>query len=131
MHPYHAITEYIKVTKEFRDKNKTSKLFLSYVQPHKPVGNSTTARWVIEMLGMAGIDKNIFRAHSKRSASSSKALKKGANIKDILKMGNWSNTSVWQRFYNKDFSSAERYQQILLQDETALNEDLAGVPQRL
>jgi len=113
--PYQALTEYIKVTKVFREKQQTSKLFLSYVEPHKPVGKDTTARWVKEMLKIVGIDINIFQAHSKRSASSSKAYKKGANLKDILKMGNWSNASVWQKFYNKEFSSAEKYQNILLQ----------------
>lgn len=67
------------------------------------------------MLKTAGIDTEVFQAHSKRSASSSKAYVKGASIKEILKMGNWSNVSVWQKFYKKDLSSAEEYQNILLQ----------------
>ena len=89
-------------------------MFVSFAAPHNTVGKDTTARWVKEMLTRAGIDPKIFQAHSKRSASTSKALVKGANINDILKMGNWSNESVWQRFYHKDFSPAERYQSIIL-----------------
>jgi len=108
--PYEALSTYINVTKEIRKTHNSSKIFLSYVKPYKPVGKDTTARWVKEMLTISGIDSNIFQPHSKRSASTSKALSKGVNISDILKMGNWSNESVWQKVY-KDLSSAERYQQ--------------------
>jgi len=67
------------------------------------------------MLTIAGINVDIFQPHSKRSASTSKAFQKGATINDILKMGNWSNESVWQTFYHKEFSTAERYQKLLLE----------------
>ena len=112
--PYEALENYIKSTAEDRVKQNTTKLFLSYVSPHKPVGKDTTARWVKETLSRAGIDSAIFRPHSKRSASTSKAFSKGASLKDILQMGNWSNESVWQRFYHNEFSTAERYQNTIL-----------------
>lgn len=78
--PYEALSTYINVTKEIRKTHNSSKIFLSYVKPHKPVGKDTTARWVKEMLKISGIDSNIFQPHSKRSASTSKALCKGVNI---------------------------------------------------
>lgn len=45
-------------------------------------------------------------AHSKliRSASTSKTLSAGLSISDILKRGNWSSQSAWQKFYNKDLA---------------------------
>jgi hypothetical protein len=67
------------------------------------------------MLIKARVDANVFQPHSKRSASTSKAFAKGVSINDILKMGNWSSKSVWQRFYHKEFSTAEIYQNLLLE----------------
>jgi len=52
--------------------------------------------------------------NSKRTASISKAFSKGANINDILKMKNWSNKYVWQKYYHKEFSAVEKYQDTLL-----------------
>jgi len=66
------------------------------------------------MLETAGVNTEKFKAHSKRAASTSEALRKGVSIEDILKMGNWSNKSVWQKHYKKDLSTAERYQEKLL-----------------
>ena len=126
--PYDTICTYIEKTNEQRQKQKTSKLFLSYVNPHKPVGKDTTARWVREMLSRSGINPNIFKPHSKRSASTSKAFSKGASLNEVLKMGNWSNESVWQRFYHREFSTAEKYQKLILKDK-ALNKDLAYATQ--
>ena len=80
-----------------RKENSTSDLFFSYVKPHKPVGKDTLARWVREALEKAGIDGNICKPHSERAASTSKAYAKGDSLQDILKMGNWSNKSIWQK----------------------------------
>ena len=126
--PYNTLEEYLRRTENFRKQSETSKLFLSHVKPHKPVGKDTIARWVKEALERAGIDVKVFKPHSKRAASTSKAFVKGANLQDIMKMGNWSNSSTWQTFYHKDFSPTERYQTLLLEGQ-AVNKDLACVPQ--
>ena len=97
-----------------KEAQDTGKVFLSFVNPHKPISKDTTSRWTREMLKMSGIDTEKFKAHSKRAASTSEALRKGVSIDDILKMGNWSNKSVWQKYYKKDLSAAERYQEKLL-----------------
>jgi len=112
--PVNALDTYITRTQEFRERHKTSKVFLSYVSPNKPVSKDTTAGWVSKMLAIAGIDTEKFKPHSKRAASSSKASKRGVPISDILSMGNWSNESVWQKHYNKNFSVAEKYQKRIL-----------------
>ena len=63
------------------------------------VSTSTISRWLKEMLRMAGI--NNFTAHSTRAASTS-----AAKSKDILKAGNWSRESTFNRFYNKTITPA-------------------------
>ena len=46
----------------------TLNLLISYQQPHKPVTTDTNgnARWLKTFLDKAGIDTNIFHAHSTR-----------------------------------------------------------------
>jgi len=82
--PKDTLDEYINRTKALREKQGTSKLFLSFVSLHKPVLKDTTARWVGNMLNLAGIDTENFKPHSKRAASKAS---KGASLEDILSMG--------------------------------------------
>ena len=50
----------------------------------------------------SGVDTSNIKAHSTRSASTSKAGLQGASIEEILKRGSWSNKSTWQKLYTKN-----------------------------
>jgi len=91
------LNEYIKRTKPFRT---SSKLFLSFVRPHAPVAKNTISRWIKLTLGKAGIDTNIFKAHSTRAASTS-AVRRDVDVSIILKSAGWSRASTFAKFYNK------------------------------
>ena len=91
------VTVYIEKTKEFRKDEKS--LFLSWATK-RPVVKQTIARWLVQVLKSAGIDTTIFKAHSFRGAGLSHAYQKGASIQEIVKAGNWSNVSTFNRFYN-------------------------------
>ena len=54
------------------------------------------------VLKIAEIDTSLYKAHSCRSGSTSKAKVLGISFKDILKRGQWSGASTWQRHYNKE-----------------------------
>ena len=54
------------------------------------------------MLKLAGVDVNIFKGHSTRTASASKATVSGLSLCEILERASWSSASPWQRFYKKD-----------------------------
>ena len=69
------------------------------MKPHKPVSSATIARWLREVLRLAGIDVSIFSAHSVRGASTSAAAGAGVTTNDILKAADWSSDSVFRRFY--------------------------------
>ena len=71
-----------------QEKNQ-SQLFISYHPPYKQVSKETLSRWVRSVLAQAGIDISVFKAHSTRSASVSKAAK-FAPISSILNQGGWS-----------------------------------------
>ena len=51
------------------------------------------------------MDANLFTAHSTRGASTSKAKVKDSSLEDILRRGNWSNKSTWQKHYHKFISN--------------------------
>ena len=70
-------------------------------KPHKPISPSTIARWLKTILSKAGVDTEIFKAHSVQSASTSAAAMAGITTEDILKAADWSSETVFQKFYHK------------------------------
>ncbi|KAG1050236.1 hypothetical protein G6F43_007472 [Rhizopus delemar] len=62
----------------------------------------TTANWIKRDLKQAGIDSTKFKAHHLRSASSTKAVTKGASIWSIKMHANWSlNNDTFEKYYFK------------------------------
>ena len=116
----HNLDLYLKRSEKWRDNGQKNQLLLSFVNPHKEVVKSTISGWIKFVLSQVGIDTNIFKAHSTRSASTSKVGSKvhstgGLSIQDILDRGNWSNSSTWQTFYNKTIiKTSKNYEEILL-----------------
>ena len=81
--PVVTLEEYISKTRSLR--KECSQLFISFIRPHGPVTSSTIARWLKEVLRNAGIDTEIFKAHSVRGASTSMAARLGVTVETILK----------------------------------------------
>ena len=98
--PLKFITNYINYTSCIR-LEKHKRFFLSYVEPYKPVGSTTIARWVCDILTKSGIETKTFSAHSTRSASTSKARTKNLSLVEISKAAGWSNSRTFAKFYNK------------------------------
>ena len=84
-------------------KPKPTQLFLSWVTK-KPVSKPTIARWLKQVLQLAGIQN--YGSHSYRGAGLSKAFDRGISIKDIIQAGDWSNSRTFRRFYYKPTTSA-------------------------
>ena len=104
-----CLDDYLNRTSALRKAPAQEQLLLATIQPHGPVVRSTISGWIVNHLRLAGIDTNTFKAHSTRSASSSKAKVGGASIQDILSRGAWSTkSSTWQRFYHKEIISPEQ-----------------------
>jgi len=110
-----CINDYIKHTQIWRkcdDNIDRSWLLLSLVKPHHSVTPSTVARWLKETIKKSGIS-DLFKAHSTRSASSSKAKRVGLSTKDIVEQAKWTNESTFMKFYSKPLDSIG-YQQAVL-----------------
>ena len=66
------------------------------------------------MLGAAGIDTNVFKAHSTRGACTSKANKFGLSVDQIMKKASWKSATTFQRFYNKPIQGEDLFTQTVL-----------------
>ena len=96
--PVKTLKQYEVLTAPLRPSTTTN-LFIALVKPHKAVSSATIARWLREVLKLAGIDVSIFSGHSVRGASVSAAAGAGITTNDILKAADWSSDSVFRRFY--------------------------------
>ena len=113
--PMACIDQYIALTESWRVNGQPSAFFLCHKKPHKPASKSTLARWIKDSLLLADVDTNVFKAHSLRGASSSKALLKGLTVKEVVDHGRWSLESTWQKYYHKYVDSAsKKYQDSIL-----------------
>ena len=99
--PVHTLKAYEERTASFREGQGSSALFLTTIKPHSPAASSTIARWLKSLLGKAGIDTAIFKAHSVRGAAATAAHNAGITTGDILNAADWSTQSVFQKFYYK------------------------------
>jgi len=114
-----CLNHYLQATQSWRLEPNQNQLLLSFVSPHRAVVKSTIAGWIKNVLIASGVDTNVFKPHSTRSASTSKVNSKisgsGLSLKDILKRENWSNENTWQKFYNKTIKTTEtKFENILL-----------------
>ena len=63
---------------------------------------------------MSGIDVKLFKPHSIRAASTSKAFQKGVPLDHILSTAGWSSASTFAKFYNKPITDSDSYANSLL-----------------
>ena len=102
--PMHTLLFYLEQTSHLRvDRN----VFISYVT-FKSVTTSTIARWLKTVLSLAGIDTTVFKAHSYRSASTSKAASRGGcSLRKILETANWTSDKNFKKFYQRNSVNSE------------------------
>ena len=93
------ITQYLKFRLE---KSAYEGFFITTVPPYKQCSKDTIARWIKDILSLAGINSGIYQAHSLQSASTSSASYKGVNLSTILKSANWTRNSTFKKYYKKE-----------------------------
>ena len=92
-----------------------SPLLLRFQRPYKEGFSSTISAWIKNILKLAKVENDIFKARTIFSASISNAKLKGLSFVNILKRGLWPRKSTWHGFYNKDIiCPKENFQNTLL-----------------
>ena len=104
--PVACIKEYLHFRAGLVDE-KCTQFFIKHSKPHHPISKDTLARLVKEVMVCAGIDATIFKPHSTRGASTSKAFHLGIPLSDILKQGQWSNAKTFFDFYCREIEKED------------------------
>lgn len=105
--PVQCLQEYLRRTHDQRPDGAGSQpLFLSTNRPFTPVSPTSIGRWLKDILHEAGVNTEVFKPHSTRSASSSTAKRCGVSVKDILDAADWSRESTFNRFYYRESHSS-------------------------
>ena len=91
--PVTNITQYLKF---WLEKYADQGFFITTVPEYKQISKDTIARWIKETLSLAGINSNIYQAHSPHSASTSSASYKEVKVSTLLKSANWT---ILKKYY--------------------------------
>jgi site-specific recombinase XerD len=95
-----CLLEYFERTNSFRNSDQSKDLLLrTIIKPHKGVTVNTVANWIKDVMSLAGIDTTIFKAHSTRSATTSKAIRSGISIDNVLMVADWKHAGTFVKFY--------------------------------
>ena len=96
------------------------------------MSSSSIARWLKQGLEVAGIDTSIFKGHSTRGASSSKAASAGVAVSDILQAADWSTEGTFQRFYHRQSSDKSAFGKAVLTGKASnLHVDIETEPSEM
>ena len=105
-----CVRDYIVRTREWRVSDAHHQLLLGTVKPHGPVVTCTVAHWLVRIMELAGVDVATYKAHSTRSAATSKAKVMGLSIAEIMQRANWKCAGTFRRFYDRsDSSQSDRF----------------------
>lgn len=95
-----ALRSYLNRTKPFRKQE--DRLFLSVRKDHTFVTKDTIAKWVRNVMTLAGIDVTVFKALSVRGATTSKMYSLHLPVKSIMAKACWKSEKTFQTFYRKE-----------------------------
>ena len=110
----HCLKSYISRTQSKRDNSNDGSLLIMIRKPFRPVSPQTISHWIRDIMNLAGIDTSVFKAHSTRAASSSKASNQGVPLEEILLMADWSGQSTFLKFYSKPLAPESSYSRAVL-----------------
>ncbi len=93
-----TLQHYLDRTRELRDKDQ-DKLFIITTGEHTPATVSTISRWVRNMMEKGGIDISVYKTHSTRKASTSKAAEVFVPLSTIIKAAGWTTGNTFAQYY--------------------------------
>ena len=80
-------------------------LFIAISSPHQPVLPCTLAKWLLKVMQNSGVNVDIYKAQSTRSAGAAHMKTHGMSLKQVLDRGFWSkkegSSRVFKKFYDK------------------------------
>ena len=82
---------------------------------YKVISSATLSRWFKTVLSvLSRIDTSIFKGHSFRGASTSKAVSVGVPLDVVLKAADWKNVGNFARLYQRQTCTVGQFAQAVL-----------------
>ena len=78
-------------------QGEEQQLFGSYAQPHHGVSKDTISRWIKTVTQQDGVDTTVFKPHSTRAASTSKAYGCNVSLPAVMKAASWTSDCVFNK----------------------------------
>ncbi|CEG67567.1 hypothetical protein RMATCC62417_03977 [Rhizopus microsporus] len=113
------ITTWPLVLSNHRPSNSPDTLFLHSYAPLKPLSVRIIQRWIGKLVIISTTEPRV----SLRSIASSLALKAGISKDDIVTMGNWSSSAVFENHYRREHLSQFDFSNTLIDIDDAADED--------
>ena len=93
--------------------------FFTHRRLHHPASKDTIVRWVKTVLHLSGVNIEIYKPHSCRSASASHAKIAGVPLEVVLWAGQWKSLDCFTRFYDRviertDFTVTQQFASSIL-----------------
>ena len=107
--------KYLKRTKPLRGSE--TKLFISFVKPHKRVSRETISSWIRTTMEKAGIDITTFKLHSTRMAATTRAKAASVPVHEILRTAGWSLSRSFNQFYDKPVMEESTFASAVLNND--------------
>lgn len=109
---YTYLTRYLLCTKDIRGAEQS--LFVSYQRPHKAVSKDIIARWLRCVMHLAGVNTEVYKAHSTRAAVASAANYSCIPVDQIMQSIGWSSERTFSQYYNKPIDGGSHFVNALL-----------------
>lgn len=102
-----ACSVYLERTKLLRGSE--SRLFITHQKPHKKASRDTIRRWIQQLIIKAGININVYKPRSIRSAAASKAKAANASLVEIMQTAGWSSAATFAKFYDQEIEQCSSF----------------------
>ncbi len=103
--PVKTLEAYLARTEKIR---KSSALFVISKEPYTGASRATISRWVKTSMANAGVDIGVYKPHSTRHASVSKAHQMGIPTEVILSRAGWKSDCCFAKYYLKPIQNANQ-----------------------
>ena len=101
-----CVSTFKKQPRQVSNLRSPKPLFVTSRKPIRRAKPGTISHWVKDTLRLAGINTEVFSAHSTRGVSTSWTATRGVLIGDILRAANWSSRSTFEQLYYCPSTSA-------------------------
>ena len=117
--PVRLVQVYLGQRKSLSVVKPSDAFFITHRRPHHPASKDTIARCVKTVLHLSGVNIDIYKPHSCRSASASHAKIAGVPLEVVLRAVQWKSSDCFTRFYDSviertDFTVARQFASSIL-----------------